>query len=65
MPILCEICEYAVVSRYYRDYRGPHAICDDCFDIIVRPKLNHYYSILESNEEEYLEEVVIDRIMEA
>lgn len=62
--IICDICECASATKFYRNYLGPHAICDDCFYSIVKPRAaKNKYTPLMIDKEEYVEDRVIDEIM--
>jgi hypothetical protein len=59
MKVVCEKCEFEEATKFYRDYRGPHALCDKCFYRTVKhTPIKH-----PSSKEEYVEEILIDQIM--
>lgn len=60
MKIMCERCEVEPATKFYRNYLGPHAVCDDCHEFVDRVS----HKTISSSADEYLEEVVIDQIME-
>ena len=58
--IICEICHVHPAERYYRNYVGPHAVCNNCFHDFVRTKKEIR---IDCYKEEYVEDRVIDEIM--
>ena len=63
--IICEFCEGVPATHFYRNYLGPHAACEECFQGIVIPRSYGFGSqVKEIDVEEYVEDRVIDEIME-
>jgi hypothetical protein len=64
MNVICEKCEYEPAVHFYRNYRGPHAVCDVCYREFVRSiKERGVFQVYPSSKEAYVEEVLIDEVM--
>jgi len=59
--IYCDVCEAQPATMLFRSWRGPRAFCELCFSHKSEPKEE---LVIPMTKEEYVEEHVIDKIME-